>query len=644
MAPSGSERLGTMRNPKRTAWIALALLLPFAGLLIWHASYYFPFISDDALISLRYADRLLEGHGLTWSDGRPVEGYSNLLWILLVAFLGMFRVDLIDAARILGVLGTIVIMFSISYWYTSRNVLRAAWVPIAVALLFLSLGAPLAVWAIGGMEQPLHGALIAVSIPLMYSIIESNDSERQTIVWLSVVQGLMCLTRPDGPIFAVAAAASLLLAGWFRNRHQAVSNSLLVLLFPALFYAGQLVFRLCYYGELLPNTALVKLAPSSVHSVGGLRYLSDGLQALAPLSVLGVVCLFGLLASSRTRARAVYLLAMAVMWSAYVVVIGGDVFPAYRHLVPLMVVFAFALAEGFSIAVTRLLERPRYLYPFILLTFVLFLPYTYRQFTNKHNQRAVRERWEWQGREVGLLLKTAFWTQQPLLAVTAAGCLPYWSQLPALDMLGLNDYYLPRHRPADFGKGWVGHELGDGRYVLSRTPDMIVFSVGSEPAYRSGQELDAMTVFHDRYAPVTVRTYPKRYDAIIYFDKYSHKIGIKRSESTIVVPGFLFVGEGTVAYLNKANKLVVQVANERPVHVRFDSDPQQRWVVQVNASDPDDITSELKQDGASLSVTLSSRRAEPIEIEEVVLRTAPGGAGTAGAAVDGHSAAPSSGR
>ena len=65
-------------------------IMIFAGaivLLAFHASYYYPFISDDSLISLRYAQRLVEGKGLTWTAGHPVEGYSNLLWVLLNALL-----------------------------------------------------------------------------------------------------------------------------------------------------------------------------------------------------------------------------------------------------------------------------------------------------------------------------------------------------------------------------------------------------------------------------------------------------------------------------------------------------------------------------------------------------------------------------
>ena len=43
---------------------------------------------DDALISMRYARNLVEGHGLVWNPGGPpVEGYTNLLWTLWMAVL-----------------------------------------------------------------------------------------------------------------------------------------------------------------------------------------------------------------------------------------------------------------------------------------------------------------------------------------------------------------------------------------------------------------------------------------------------------------------------------------------------------------------------------------------------------------------------
>ncbi len=54
--------------------LGLAIFLFLFGVLLFHARRYMPFLSDDALISLRYAQRLVQGHGLTWTDGPACGG------------------------------------------------------------------------------------------------------------------------------------------------------------------------------------------------------------------------------------------------------------------------------------------------------------------------------------------------------------------------------------------------------------------------------------------------------------------------------------------------------------------------------------------------------------------------------------------
>ena len=76
----------------RLAPAACIFVASFAVLGV-HAGSHLPFLSDDALITLRYAGRLLEGHGLTWTDGPRVEGYSNLAWLLLCAGAGALGAD-----------------------------------------------------------------------------------------------------------------------------------------------------------------------------------------------------------------------------------------------------------------------------------------------------------------------------------------------------------------------------------------------------------------------------------------------------------------------------------------------------------------------------------------------------------------------
>jgi arabinofuranosyltransferase len=42
------------------------------------------FGSDDAFISYRYAENLINGHGIVFNPGERVEGYSNFLYVLLM--------------------------------------------------------------------------------------------------------------------------------------------------------------------------------------------------------------------------------------------------------------------------------------------------------------------------------------------------------------------------------------------------------------------------------------------------------------------------------------------------------------------------------------------------------------------------------
>jgi hypothetical protein len=60
------------------------------------------------------------------------------------------------------------------------------------------------------------------------------------------------------------------------------------------------------------------------------------------------------------------------------------------------------------------------------------------------------------------------------IAVTTAGAIPYYSGLPAIDMLGINDRAIARRRMPEMGKGIAGHEKHDMAYVLSRRPTYIL--------------------------------------------------------------------------------------------------------------------------------------------------------------------------
>src|ERR1700738_1680717 len=64
-------------------WATAALVV--AALFLWLTEQCRPFTIDDAFISFRYAENLARGAGLVYNPGERVEGYTNFLWVLIIA-------------------------------------------------------------------------------------------------------------------------------------------------------------------------------------------------------------------------------------------------------------------------------------------------------------------------------------------------------------------------------------------------------------------------------------------------------------------------------------------------------------------------------------------------------------------------------
>ena len=371
------------------------------------------------MISLRYSQRLIEGHGLTWNPNERVEGYSNLLWVLSAAALGLLRIDLIDAVRILGFLGMAAAIAAVIYasemktWRTSLLVF--------LVLLFLPLSAPLAVWSVGGMEQPMVAGLLAWAVVLCYSRLEEIDQRATKMLAPGLLFGLLCLTRLDGALFTAAAVAAILIVG--RATPQAWRNAIGLATLPILFVVLQVIFRLAYYGEWIPNTALVKLSPSGKHASDGWNYLLAGAFPILPLLLVAVASIVISFWQRFRAPRMILLCVLAGSWTAYVVVIGGDIFPAWRHFVPLLVLLVLMAAVGAEWAAEYFKIIGSAL---VAVTLALLLgAFFWLQSRDEENFRAISERWEWDGKAVGTLLKQAFG-----VAATAHGRRSGW--LPAL--------------------------------------------------------------------------------------------------------------------------------------------------------------------------------------------------------------------
>jgi arabinofuranosyltransferase len=247
--------------------------------------------------------------------------------------------------------------------------------------------------------------------------------------------------------------------------------------------------------------------------------------------------------------------------------------------------------------------------------------------------------WEWKA--TGLFLHAAFGNEQPLVAVIAAGAIPYWSQLPTLDLFGLNDAHIAR-----FGKRLMGpkqgHDLWDADYVASRQPDLIILTEDAialvesllgrtrateEPSPAPGERglpvsLSARTLEDMRPALVQLfRGYDlvrfevdpsRRIDCRIYVRRDSTKLGIRRIAGEVQVPGYLLAGNpGSRTRLDPGRDLALQITSETPGILHELPLPAGHWLVR-----PEPPDSLLGVEVENATQTASSPRSATIDLAE----------------------------
>lgn len=566
-------------QPSRTSWSPRATVISMALpllVLLWHADHYMPFVADDALISHRYAQRLLAGQGLTWTEGPPVEGYSNLLWILLHAALGLLGIDLIHASRILGFGCGVLIMWSLVQLHPPGS--GPTWTSSALAIVVggasLALCGPFAVWTIGGLEQPLIVALIAWAMVLVRPLLDGRTLTLRQSIHAGLPLGLLCLTRPDSPLIAAMFGLAVLVVGGITKR-SAWLGAVGLGVWSVACTLGQLVFRLLYYGDWVPNTAHLKAHWTRARLDEGIDYVLGGLESAIPLLLLASLGLVAAVFGHR-RARIGLLLLILVVWLGYVASIGGDIFPAHRHLVVAMLCLAMLAAEGVDWA-ARGLTRPRVVAWGLALAGLLY-GLLQMQLAEPENQRGISERWEWEGQVMGPVFRASFGERDPLMAVTAAGSLPYFSGLRALDMQGLNDRHIAR-QPAQ--KGMLGHDHGDGAYVLAREPDFMVFGQvgGGRPKFVSGRQMRSNPRFKRDYRLVHFEGFDPRLAKTDAWVRLDGKLGMIVDEAAIEIPPYLL--SGSAGQQVGGTHMGARLPHDKKVtSPRIELSPG-RWVIEV---------------------------------------------------------------
>ena len=394
-------------------------------------------LQDDAYISFRYAKNAAAGHGLVYNAGEAVEGYTNFLWTVLFVPVELAGLDPGPVAALLGMVCTVALLHAT--WMLGDKKWLA---PVLVASF-----PGLALEGVQGLETCFYAWLVTMALV-------------GGRVW-PVFAGLAALTRPEG--YAVFGLLWLL-------RPQKVQTGAI---FTA-FTVPHLVFRWVTYGGLVPNTFHAKVGGGEDTLIGsavfrGLEYLGTGAWSVLPFALA-----LGFIGWSAVRKKAIpdgrRGIEMAVLvgfFMAYIIAVGGDFKGTGRFLIPWLPAMACLVQAAIPDVLPK--HGPKVFAGLAVAAVLWSIPgmNDMKHFADRFAEDLVRRQ------AIGEFLAENL-PPDKVLAVHAAGILPYYTGLETIDMWGLNDAHIARAPVDDLGKGIAGHERHDYAYVLSRRPDYIL--------------------------------------------------------------------------------------------------------------------------------------------------------------------------
>ncbi len=342
-------------------WIGVAIIALLFGWGAWQRRW----IADDGLIVLRTVRNLLAGNGPVFNMGERVEANTSTVWTYLLYAAswvgGPMRLEYVAlaVALALSVLGVVLVMLGAGRLYApSLRGRRAIMLP-AGALVYIAVP-PARDFATSGLESGLVLAYLGLLWWMMVcwsQPLRGRSDNPVLIGLLAFVAGCSVLVRPELALIGGLALIMMLIAArsWRRRG--------LIVLAGGLLPVAYQIFRMGYYGLLVPGTALAKDAAGDKWSQG-MVYLTNFNRPYAlwlPLVLvvpLGVVVMFArrrpaflrpVLAPDYGRfARAVqsptavvvFMVGSGVLQALYWIRQGGDFMHGRVLLAPLFCVLA----------------------------------------------------------------------------------------------------------------------------------------------------------------------------------------------------------------------------------------------------------------------------------------------------------------
>jgi arabinofuranosyltransferase len=332
----------------------------------------FWFLTDDAFIAFRYISNSQLGYGYVWNAPpfRTVEGYTSFLWVVLLDV--VWRVSGVEppaAANYVSLLFTYLTLLvggqMVLQLQLTESLSKYRLVFLSLVLVGVGTNRTFLAWSSSGLETAMFNFWLTL---WLYCCLFVKSEGRRWLFSLSLTTALLCLTRPDGLLFAVVTVGLIGRALWQKKaegrkqeadgrRKELTPDSRLatpdllrfaVWATPLLIIPAHVMWRRWVYGAWLPNTYYAKTIAGRIWPQSGLRYLGSFVLEYALwvwLAVLLVVLVSELRRwrgfrelAKKSLTQVVVSLAVVGHVLYYTIVIGGDHFEyrVYSQLVLLI--------------------------------------------------------------------------------------------------------------------------------------------------------------------------------------------------------------------------------------------------------------------------------------------------------------------
>jgi hypothetical protein len=440
------------------------------------------FIQDDAYISYRYVENFLNGHGLVYNIGERIEGYTNFGWVILMSLFGALGIDYIPVSRILGWLcggGTIVLCYMIGrLLFEGRYRWFAVVPPYLVAINY-----SLSYWSQSGLETGAFALAVVASLHLFMTRNYLLIATLIFAVWL----------RPEG-----AFVAGLLIGIELLLERRVPRFSLYCVLAAFVFSLPYVVFKIMYYGSILPNPFYAKTGFKLSHLANGLEYVW---RFFTHYGFYGFGIVLPLLFYKKLNKSILTVGLFFAVYTVYILLVGGDVLKVHRFFLPLFGLSALLVVYSLWLLLVYVDAKLRYFILILisapLIYFTYDLPHKFVMQFN-WNEKGFTHKMMTLARNMKESYSDDFSVALPTIGIFGYELVGH----EIIDMVGLTDSTIARHSEPEVPgmlSTWKERKH-NSRYLLEKGPDFIVFSTGPKPSAPAERALILYPQFYNSYS------------------------------------------------------------------------------------------------------------------------------------------------